>query len=171
MNFFELIENRHSIRKFADKDLPDEDLSRILQAANRAPSAGNLQAYQIYVVRDGALKRRLSEAAFNQEWIANAPVILVFCTNANASRTRYGMRGVELYTLQDATIACTYSQLAAAALGVGSTWVGAFDDNRVADLLNVEADIFPVAILPIGYPAETPYFTSRKELNEIVVFT
>jgi nitroreductase len=80
---------------------------------------------------------------------------------------KYHARGVGLYSVQDATIACAYAQLAAAQLGLGSVWVGAFDDDAVKRVLKTQADWRPVALLPIGYLAETPAPTSRRPLDEL----
>ena len=78
MDFFKIIEERRSMRKYAQKPVEDEKLQRILEAANRAPSAGNLQGYEIYVVRKPELRQGMMKAAWDQEFLAEAPVILVF---------------------------------------------------------------------------------------------
>lgn len=170
MELFEAFERRHSIRAYSSKEIPDEVLRRILEAANSAPSAGNLQAYEIVVVKDAKRKQQLAQAAYGQTFIAQAPVVLVFVQNPQRSSIRYGQRGVTLYSLQDATIACTFAHLAATALGLGSCWVGAFDDDAVARVINAPKGMRPVAILPIGYPAEQPWATPRRRLDDIVHF-
>ncbi len=168
MDFFEVIAQRHSIRAFDATPLEAEKLQQVLEAANRAPSAGNLQAYEIYVVRSARQRADLARAANDQDFIANAPVVLVFCTHPARSETRYAKRGVRLYTLQDATIACTFSMLAATALGLASVWVGAFDDEAVHGIIGAPHDQFPVAILPLGYPAEEPRLRGRRPLGDLV---
>jgi len=168
MDFFEVVAARHSVRAFADKAIEPEKLQAILEAASRAPSAGNLQAYDIYVVSAPACLSALARAALNQDFLAQAPVSLVFCANPPRSAQKYGRRGASLYAVQDATIACAYAQLASTALGLASVWVGAFDDGGVRAALGVNDDLRPVAILPIGYAGETPEATSRRPLESLV---
>jgi nitroreductase len=168
MNFFEVVEKRHSIRAFAAELVEPEKLQQILEAANRAPSAGNLQGYEIYVVQDAKTRSALAQAALEQEFIAEAPVVLVFCTNAARSAQKYGRRGETLYTIQDATIACTFAMLAATAVNLASVWVGAFQTEAVQEIIDAPPVIVPVAILPIGYAAESPRLTARRELADVV---
>jgi len=168
MDYFELLEKRHSIRSYTSQPVEDEKLHAILQAANRAPSAGNLQAYEIYLVTDPARLQALARAALDQTFIAQAPVALVFCANPKRSSVRYGRRGTTLYCIQDATIACAFAHLAAAALGLASVWVGAFDEDGVRRVIGVWEDLRPVAILPLGYPGEKPEITSRRQLSSLV---
>jgi nitroreductase len=169
MDFFELLRLRRSIRSYESRSVEEDKLKRILEAANRAPSAGNLQAYMILIVRDGAVRTALSRAALNQDSLVRAPVVLAFFARSNASAARYKTRGAELYSLQDATIACAYAQLAAASLGLGTVWVGAFDDKAVSRALKAPEDWRPVALLPVGYPAESGQPTPRRKLEELAV--
>jgi len=168
MEFFEVLKSRHSVRKFKEKEVEEEKLKKILEAANLAPSAGDLQAYEIVVVRDKEGKEKLASAAYEQESISQAPLVLVFLTHPERSSRKYSRRGAELYCLQDAAIASSYAQLAAAALGLGCVWVGAFDENEVAKAVNAEGDSKPVSMLPIGYADEQPRVTRRRELDELV---
>ncbi|HIE50731.1 MAG TPA: nitroreductase [Armatimonadetes bacterium] len=168
MDFFETISRRRSVRAFTGQAVEEEKLQRILEAVNAAPSAGDLQAYEVVLVREEETKKALARAAWGQNFIAQAPVVLVFVANPERSSWRYGRRGEELYCLQDATIACTHAHLAATALGLGSVWVGAFQDSAVAQAVGVSPPLRPVAILPLGYPAESPSPTPRRPLNELV---
>lgn len=168
MEFFEVLKSRHSVRFYIDKPVEEEKLEKILWAANSAPSAGNLQAYEIVVVRDPGRRRALSDAALGQEFIAQAPVVLVFLINPGRTKWRYGLRGVHLYCIQDATIAASYAQLAATALGLGSVWVGAFDSSAVSEIVAAKGELTPVAIMAIGYPGEEPDITPRRPLNDLV---
>ncbi len=110
----------------------------------------------------------LQRAAYEQEFIGQAQIALVFCAHPARSATKYGVRGETLYCVQDATIACTYAQLAATALGLATVWVGAFVDEMVSAAIGVGADLRPVAILPIGYPGKEPKIRPRRELSELV---
>jgi nitroreductase len=156
------------MRAYTAQPLADEQLHAILAAANRAPSAGNRQAYEIYVVTDAPRKARLMEAAGGQEFLAQAPVALAFCAHPARSVERYGKRGAGLYCLQDATIACAYAQLAATALGLATVWVGAYDDDAVRAVLGVGSDLLPVAVLPIGHAAGEPAERGRRALEDLV---
>jgi nitroreductase len=168
MEFFEVLKARHSIRAFAATPLEEEKLKAILEAANRAPSAGDLQGYEIYKVKRASDRTALARAALGQEFVAQAPLALVFCGNPARSARRYGQRGVRLYAVQDATIACTFAMLAATALGLATVWVGAFDDEAVHRAIAAPEGILPVAILPIGYAAEQPEPTPRRRLSDLV---
>lgn len=121
--FKQLCQNRHSIRSFSREPVSDEAIKQIIEAVQTAPSAGNIQAYEIVVVKDPKVRQQLAKAAFGQKFVSEAPVVLAFVALPVISGQRYGSRGAKLYALQDATIACTYAMLAAAALGLSSTWV------------------------------------------------
>ena len=164
MEFFKLIEKRHSTRAFLNKEIEGENLNKILEAANLAPSAHNLQSYKIYLVKDNKVKDQLTHASFDQEFISQAPIVLVFvsCPGKKDSRA-------EFLSLQDATIACYQAWLASVDLGFSAVWVGAFDDKKVAEILQLKESQKPVAILPIGYAGEIPKKTQRKSLKELVV--
>ncbi|HXF82517.1 MAG TPA: nitroreductase family protein [bacterium] len=166
--FFAVVRTRHSVRAFADRPVAPEMLRRILDTANRAPSAGNRQAYAIYAVMKRSVREALARAAFDQAFVAQAPVVLVFCAHPARSARRYGERGRTLYCIQDATIACAHAQLAATALGLATVWVGAFDEEAVRQALDAPPDLRPVAILPVGYPAEEPEITGRRTLEDLV---
>lgn len=167
MEFFDVIRARRSTRVFKAQPLGAEQLRAILAAANQAPSAGNLQAYEVLVVTRRATREALVQAAHGQAFIAQAPLTLAFCAHPGRSSPRYGTRGRDLYCLQDATIACAYAQLAAVALGLASVWVGAFDDDAVQAALGLPAGWRPVALLPIGYAAETPAPQTRRAVEDL----
>jgi nitroreductase len=166
MEFFDVVDKRHSIRAYKDKEVEEEKLRKILETANKAPSAGNLQAYEIFVVKDQNKRKALAEAAFSQDFIVDAPVVLVFCSNPTRSSWK-GKRG-GLYSLQDATIAACYAQLAVTALGLSSCWVGAFSEEEVLKILGSPKGLVPICIMPIGYAAEEPEITGRRSLKDIV---
>jgi nitroreductase len=168
MDFFKLIEERRSMRKYAEKPVEEEKLQKILEAANRAPSAGNLQAYEIYIVRDLDKRKALVIAAADQEFLAEAPVVLIFCANPARSEVKYEVRGRSLYAIQDATIACTYSQLAAKALGLDTVWVGAFNEEEVGRILAIPSSLRPIIMLPIGYAGKEPSIRPRRELKDLI---
>ncbi|MEM2760538.1 MAG: nitroreductase family protein [Nitrososphaerales archaeon] len=166
VGFFDVVSKRHSIRSYRSKAVEEFKIRRILETANSAPSAGNLQAYEIFLVTDKEKKRMLVDAAYGQEFISQAPVVLVFAANPSRSSVKYGERG-KLYSIQDATIAAAYAQLCAVALGLGCVWVGAFDEKSLSNVLTLN-QLKPVAIMPIGYAAESPEPTERRKLDELV---
>lgn len=168
MDFFEVINKRRSVRAFLEEPVEEGKVKAILEAANAAPSAGDLQAVEIYILRSEEKLRELAQAALGQYFIAEAPLALVFCAHPARSLIKYGMRGAELYCLQDATISCAYTQLAATALDLGSVWVGAFEDDLVIKLIGASDNLRPVAILSIGYPAEIPPSTPRRGIRSLV---
>lgn len=168
MEFFDVVRNRHSVRSFKSDPVEDEKLTKILEAANRAPSAGNLQAYEIITVHDHGKKQALAKAALGQDFVAEAPLVLVVCANPQRSEPTYGKRGRELYCINDASIAAAYIQLAATDLGLGSTWVGAFSDEKVKSIVEVPEYTKPVVIIPIGYANEKPEITERRGINDLV---
>ncbi len=168
MDFFEVVETRQSIRAFQDSPIEPEKLRQILDTINRAPSAGNLQGYEVYLVTNRAALECLARATSGQDFIAQAALALVFCAHPARSAQRYGQRGTTLYCVQDATIACAYAQLAVTALGLACVWVGAFNEDAVRAAIGVGHDLRPVSFLPIGYAAETPERRSRRTLVELV---
>ena len=168
MDFFEVIDHRFSVRSFKSTAVDDATLQAILETANNAPSAGNLQAFEVVVIRDPGRKRQLAKASLDQLFIAEAPLALVFLANPDRNRAKYGSRGAELYSMQDATIACTYAQLAATASGLGTCWVGAFNEDKVREIVGAPNAWRPVAILPLGVPAEAAGVRERRALGDLV---
>ncbi len=108
----------------------------------------------------------MAKAAGNQQYIIEAPVCLVFCTDPDRSATKYGARGKELYSLQDATVAGSFAMLAAVDMGLGTVWVGDFDEEKVREVIAVKS-LRPVAMFCVGYPAEEPKAARRRAIEEI----
>lgn len=168
-DFFETVRHRHSVRKYqTDMAVELEKLHAILEMACAAPSAGDLQAYRIMVIRDANLRIALGHAAYDQAFIGEAPVCLVFCADPLRSAGQFGERGAKLYAIQDTTIAAAYAQLAAVAAGMGSTWIGQFDESKVREAIELEPELIPIALLSLGYPAELPEPSPRRRMSEIV---
>lgn len=169
MELTQVLRDRRSIRSFQSRPVADEDLEALLQAAIAAPSAGNRQAWFFYVIKDFKLRQKLVEAALGQKFIAEAPVAVVVCADFARSAERYGERGATLYCLQDTAAAIQNMLLAAHDRGLGTCWVGAFNEARVAEILSIPTDrLRPVAIIPIGYPAAVPAPRPRRPLEEVV---
>ena len=164
MSFFKTIEKRRSIRSFSIRPVESSKINKILKAASMSPSAKGLQSFRIYVVKDRMKKEKLVHAAHEQEYV-NAPLLLVFCTQPTKIKKMMGMRG-EHFSIQDATIAASYAQLAATALGLASVWIGNFNEKSVQKI--IKTPLRPISILPIGYPHESPQSKKTKKINEIV---
>lgn len=164
----DIIRKRRSIRNFdSQKEVTDKQVERLLDAARWAPSAGNKQAWFFVVVRELEVKKQLVKAARDQEFITEAPVAIVPCADTKESMVRYGERGRDLYSIQDATLAGYNLWLEAVGMGLGSVWVGGFDESLVSQILKLPEGMRPVAILPIGYATEAPEPKARKEINAI----
>ncbi len=168
MDFFNVLERRHSIRNFTSKPVEREKLDRIVAAANAAPSAANLQAYEIFVVTQVRHRVALAKAACAQGVVLTAPVSLVFCANPARNDERFGERGRALFSIQDATIACAYAQLAATAQDMGSVWVGSFEPDAVRDVVGASEELEPVSILTLGYTEGEPEIKERRPLDDLV---
>ena len=167
MDVADAIEGRTSIRVFKDEPIDDEIVKEALRLANLAPSAGNLQARDFIVVRSHRTKKLLMEAALGQDFVEAAPVVIVFCANLERI-VHYGDRGRQLYCLQDVAAAVQNAMLYLHSRGLGSVWVGAFDEDQAAAALNLPSHVRPVAMLPIGHPAERGVHRRRLPLSELV---
>lgn len=156
MNIFEAITTRRSIRSFEKKSVDDKLIGVMLYMATHAPSAGNTQDWQFIVIRDEKQKKKLSEAALHQRFIAEAPVVIVVCVDLERVSLRYGKRGETIYSFQHSGAVTMILTLTARALGLDSCWVGAFDEEKVEHILELPETIRPVVILPVGYAKERP---------------
>ncbi|MBO3763215.1 MAG: nitroreductase family protein [Thermoproteota archaeon] len=168
MDVIEAIKTRRSIRSYEKESISEEDLSKILEAATWAPSAGNLNPWEFVVIRDEEKKRKLSRAAFGQYFISESPVVVVVCANVTRTSSVYGERGRRLYCIQDCAAATQNLLLAAHSLSYGACWVGAFDDQEVIKLLKLPSNVIPLAIVPIGKPKERPVAPRRLPLSKVV---
>ena len=168
MDVFEAIKNRRSVRAYTNKEVSEEDIGRLIEAAMVAPSAGNIQPWEFVIVKNAETKRRLSDAALRQTFIEEAPVVIVVCGDVARSSWGYGSRGMSLYCLQDTAAATENMLLAATALGLATCWVGAFHEDEVAKVINTPRGVRPVAIVPVGRGAEEPRAPSKRSMREIV---
>lgn len=164
----ENIMTRRSIRKYRKINVSDDDIFKLLDAARHAPSAGNRQSWEFIIVRDAAMKKQLAEAAKGSEWLADAPVILVACVNNSIAGINAGERGMRLYGIQNVAAAIENFMLAANAMGLGTCWVGAFSEPKVAIPLRCPEYVRPCALIPLGWPDEAPPAPPRHEASEFV---
>jgi nitroreductase len=179
MDLLEAIQTRRSVRKFSDRPVEPEKLRTVLEAARMAPSWSNLQCWRFVVVQDGNVKARISELSYVAEFfeskgyktnpaqkaLADAPVVIVACADPDKSGD---MRGQEYY-LTDVGIAAENLMLAAHAEGLGSVFVGVFDEEELRALLRIPQTVRIVGLFPMGYPLGEPKAgPPRKPLEEIV---
>ncbi len=163
--FSAFVSTRSSVREYSGEAISDEEIGYLLDCTCTAPSAGNLEAWDVVLVRDPGQRESLSDAALGQPQVREAPALFVLCANYVRSMSRYGERGI-LYAVQDATIACTYLMLAAHAIGLRSCWVGAFDEDEVKEILGLPVHVRPVAILCIGKGNLPATLTGRMPVSE-----
>ncbi|HOV68376.1 MAG TPA: nitroreductase family protein [Methanoregulaceae archaeon] len=165
--FYRFLSTRTSIRSYRGEELGADPLAYILSCASTAPSAGNLESWDVVVVTDPDRRGLLAEAALDQPHVAQAPAVLVVCANYVRAMSRYGERGI-LYALCDASIAASYMMLAAHAFGLGSCWTGAFDDDDVRSVLGLPQHVRPVVLLTVGHGEQTSGMTARLPVEEHV---
>jgi nitroreductase len=164
MNVLDAIRQRRSIRAFEDRTIEEDKLLRVLEAGRLAPSAKNRQEWRYVLVRDKDLRRKLAVACNNQYFIAEAPVVIVGC----ATMTDYVLScGQPAYTI-DVTISMDHMTLQAVEEGLGTCWIGSFQEDEVKRLLNVPAEMRIVEVMPLGYPKFQPGSKPRIGLDKIV---
>jgi len=166
MEVKEAIQARRSVRAYQDREVPEEKIKKVLEAAQLAPSANNRQPWKFIVVRDPQLREQLARAAANQSFVGEAPVIIV----AVALQPEYIMTcGVPSYPV-DLAIAVDHMSLSAVDEGLGTCWIGAFYQDEVKKILNIPEKYKVVTLLPLGFPADKPGSKFRKPLEEIVCY-
>lgn len=167
MTFLKLAEKRYSVRGYQSKPVEKEKLLQVLEAARLAPSAVNYQPWHLFVVSDQDLLGRLQQA-YPRNWFAQAPLVIVACGDHSRSWKRGDGRD---YCDVDVAIAVDHMTLAAADLGLGTCWIGAFDVNMVREVLELPEHLEPIAMLPVGYPAaDSAPKKKRRELDEMVTW-
>ena len=167
MELTEAIKRRRSVRRFKSDPVDDKIIKKIIELGNLAPSAGNLQPRDFIVVKDKEVRFALAQAALNQTFVYDAPVVIVVCANYDRTAS-YGSRGKDLYCIQDSAAATENMLLAVVDFGLASCWVGAFNEKKVSQILGLPAHVKPVALLPIGYPQEEIKSSYRINLDELI---
>jgi nitroreductase len=168
MDLLEIIKNRRSIRSYKKRDLPQEIIEKLLEAARWAPSAGNVQPWAFVVASSQKMKQSLSMATYGQRELEEASVVFVVCADEKLAEQSYGVRGKSLYCLQDTAAAIQNIMLTAYSLGLGSCWIGAFKENEVRQVIKAPKEKRPIALIPVGYPNEAPAARSRRPVSEIM---
>ena len=166
MDLFETIATRRSIRRYQERPVEKEKLSRVLEAARLAPSADNRQEWRFVVIQEKETIEKLGDVVYGQKFVAKAPVIIACC----AVRSEYILKcGHPAYAI-DIGIAGDHITLAATALGLGTCWIGDFQEDQVKKILNIPDSVRVVELLTLGYPDSKPSPRPRKDLNEIVYY-
>lgn len=162
--------NRRSVRDFQTKEVSWEYISRIMDAGRVAPSAGNLQNWKFIVVQDEGKRQFVAEACVNQQWMARAPVQMVIVGEPEKARRFYGDRGADLYTPQNCAAAAQNMILEATNLGLGSCWVGAFEEVALRKIFGMPEEAVPYVVLAIGYPRSKPEEPAKFPLENLCYF-
>ena len=168
MEFLELAKNRYSCRKYKDTPVEDKKLMQVLEAARVAPSAKNKQPWHYIIIQDSEILEKV-KSCYKREWINSAPMIIVACGDHKISWRRSDGKD---HTDIDMAISIDHLTLAATDAGLATCWVCKFDVMKCAEILELPEGIEPVALIPIGYPADEPdperHERARNDLNEIV---
>ncbi|HZB64782.1 MAG TPA: nitroreductase family protein [Nitrososphaeraceae archaeon] len=164
-NIYNVMLSRRSQRKFEIKDVEDWKLDIIFAAADTAPTAGGFQGFDIFHIKNQDIKIKLVVAANNQPYV-NAPVVLVFCMNPSRVKMQFPSETLKKFSIQDATLAAAYAQLAAHSLGLSSIWIGMIDEIKVME--SIGTDLLPSSILCIGYPKKVLQPKPKRALSELI---
>ena len=168
MEFDRVVKQRRMCREYTDQDVPDEQVDRILDLALRYPSAGHTQPQEFIVIRDQGVKDALYRAALQQDYVAEAPVVVALVSDTARSAEVYGPRGIEFYSIIDGAFASMLVLLAAVNEGLGAAFVGAFDDGEVSRVLGLPRHFRPIGLISIGHCAERPRRFRRRQRKEIL---
>jgi nitroreductase len=167
MEIADAIYNRRSIRRYLDVPVEWDKIGTILDSARVAPSAGNLQAWRFVVVKDPAKKKLIADACLQQYWMEQAPYMIVIFAELPKMEQHYGLRGVRLYSVQSCAMAAMQMMIAAHSVGLGTCFVGAFDENAMARIFNLPETARPQGVITVGYADEQPEMPLRYRLENI----
>ncbi len=166
MDIAQIIRERRSVRRYQNKALEPQKLQKVFEAARWAPSAHNAQAWKFIVVQDPQKRQALAKAAHDQSFVGQAPIVIA-AVSLNPEEVM--ACGVPTYAV-DLAIAVDHMTLQAAALDLGTCWIGAFDQEAVKKILKIPRQCKVVVLLPLGYPADTQGTKTRKNLEEIISY-
>ena len=168
MDAIGVINSRTSVREYKPDPIEDGVLREIMAAAIQAPSSGNVQDWEFVVVKTPEGRNALAEAAFNQGFVSTAPCVIVVCSDLDRIEKAYGSRGRSLYSIQNTSAAIQNMMLAACEKGLGTCWIGAFDEEAVKEAVILPANVRPVALITLGYPVEKPSKSKRRPLDNVL---
>jgi len=165
VEFSELIEKRYSVRAYRPLPVEEEKLQQVLEAARLAPTAANRQPFQLIVIHTEGREEELKRI-YKPDWFVQPPLVICACGVPGRGWTR--RQDGKSYCDVDVAIAMDHLILAAADLGLGTCWIGAFDPVAAREVLDLPDDVEPIAFTPLGYPADEPGPKRRKQLSELV---
>jgi nitroreductase len=163
-----VLKKRRMVRSFSEKQVDDAQIARLLRNAHRTPSAGFLQQQEYIVIKNKETKQKLAEAAVGQDFITQAPVVVVVCSNTDRVVKRYGDRGVNFYSIIDGAFASMLILLTVVNEGLAACFVGAFKDNEVSKILKLPKHVKPIGIIAVGHANEPPEKFERMSLEDSV---
>ena|SRR3989338_1520711 len=170
LGVLECIKTRRTVRKYIDAPVSWELITNVIDAGKAAPSSGNLQNWKFIIVLNKDKRAAIAEACLQQYWMADAPCHIVVCGETNKAIRFYGIRGDRLYTIQNCAAACQNMSLAAHHLGLGSAWVGAFDENMLKRALGIPDEVRPQAVITLGYPGESVPEPLHQTIENVTYF-
>ncbi|HIH31783.1 TPA: nitroreductase family protein [Candidatus Woesearchaeota archaeon] len=170
MEALEAINRRRSIRRYLERPVEFEKITTIIDAGRKAPSAGNLQDWCFIIVSEKSFIQQVAGFSVEQYWIQTAPLLIVVCAMPEKHEMYYGLRGKRLYNIQDCAAAIENILIAATDLGLGSCWIGSFEEDKLRALLSIPPDVRPQAVISLGYPDETPNDRSLVPVENITFF-
>lgn len=166
----ELIKSRRNVTHFLPKFVSWENISRVLDAGRHAPSCGNIQNWKFMVILKPELKQEIAAASYDQYEIAAAFALIVICAEPEKAERYYGEKGRKLYTVQNCAAAAQNMILEAHSLGLATRWVGAFDEEKVKELLKIPEEAEAHTILALGYAKDVPPKPPKYPLETLVYF-
>jgi nitroreductase len=166
MEFTDVVQRRYSVRAYKSQELTDGQVEKIIEAARLAPSASNRQEWRFIVVRDADKRKKLAAAAHDQGFVGQASAVVVACAVTDGHLMSCG----QLCYPIDVAIALEHIALAATDMGLGTCWIGAFDEKAVKQILGVPKEVRVVELMPLGYPADKQHPKTRLALDEILMW-
>ncbi len=167
MDVHEAIKKRYSVRKYQDKEVPDDLIGAVIEAGMHAPSAGNKQNWRFVVVKNPEKKERIAKFANEQYWITAAPVLIVVCSDEDTNKRFFKERG-SFYSIQNCAAAIENMSLTAVALGLGTCWIGSFNDVEIAETIGAAGVAKVQAILTLGYPTKELHKKTLVNLDRVM---
>lgn len=170
MDALNCIFNRRSVRSYLNKPVEFDKIALLLKAGSKAPSSGNLQDYRFIVITDKQTIKGIADHCTDQFWIAQAPALIVVCSDSERCESYYGLRGQRLYSIQNCAAATQNILLAAHNMELGTCWIGSFDETYLNDTLSIPDTVRPQALITVGYANDEPSEREEEPLDSMVYF-
>lgn len=164
MDFSQLVRTRYSVRAYKSDPVGEDELRQVLEAARLAPTASNMQPFQLIVIQTQGREEELRRI-YDRDWFVGAPVVICACGIPGGAWIREDKKN---YAVVDVAIVMDHLILAATDLGLGTCWIAAFNEQATREILGLPKEVEPIAFTPLGYPADQPKPKERKPLEELV---